>query len=294
MFYICLGSFILFQKICFASSGTFLDIDPGARSSGMGSAFAALSDDANSVFFNPAGLTNMDLNLSEGSASIALLSHDRFDNFLSITQQVPPKNYFGFSIIQYGVGNISGTDSNGLSTGNLEDMELAFGVAYAYDVDYHFKTGINASFLYQNLTGVKALGFGGVDIGILLVPTVLYDFSLGASIRHLGGFLSWNDGSIQTLDPNLRVGVALKFFHQSVVLAYDADCFLGSDTTIRHHAGGELWIQNTVALRGGVDDSNPTFGASFRYLNYGLDYSYEFQLTDNLGDSQRFGADLFF
>jgi hypothetical protein len=287
-------AFWLFQQTSLASQSTFLDIDPGARSSGMGSAFTALSDDTNGVFFNPAGLTNMDLNIKEGSASIAFLSQNRFDNFLSIYQQAPPKNYFGFNILQYGVGNIAGTDSNGLSTGNLEDMELAFGVAYAYDFDYHFKAGINASFLYQNLTGVKALGCGGADIGILVVPTVLYDFSLGACIRHLGGFLSWNDGSIQTLTPNLRVGAALKLFHQSLVLAYDADCFLGSDTTVRHHVGGEFWIENIVALRGGVDNSNPTFGASFRYSNYGLDYSYEFQLTDGLGDSQRIGGDLFF
>ncbi len=178
----------------------------------MGSAFTALADDANGVFFNPAGLTNMDTYISEASESVDFLSQDRFDKFISIYQQVPTKNYFGFTITQYGVGNIPGTDSNGLSTGVLEDMELAFGVAYAYDLDYHFKAGINASFLHQNLTGVTALGFGGADIGVLLVYTVLYDFTLGATIRHLGGFLSWTDGSTQTFTPDVRVGVALKTF----------------------------------------------------------------------------------
>ena len=289
-----LGLFWLFQQAAFASPATFLDTDPGARPSGMGSAFTALADDANGVFFNPAGLTNMDLNITEATGSIAFLSHDRTNNFLSIYQQAPPKNYFGFNIIQYGVGNIPGTDSNGLSTGNLEDMELAFGVAYAYDLDYHFKAGINASFLYQDLTGVSAKGFGGADIGVFFVPTVLYDFTLGASIRHLGGFLSWTDGSTQILTPDLRMGAALKLFQQALVLAYDADCFLQYDNTIRHHAGGEFWIQNMLALRGGIDNTNPTFGVSIRYLNYELDYSYEFQLTDGLGDSQRVGMDLFF
>ena len=34
----------------------FLLIRPGARPSGMGSAFAAISDDATATYFNPAGL----------------------------------------------------------------------------------------------------------------------------------------------------------------------------------------------------------------------------------------------
>ena len=231
---------ILIQQVAFANPATFLDMVPGARPSGMGSAFTALADDANGVFFNPAGLTNMDLNTFEATGSLGFLSHDRFNNFLSLYEQLPPKNYLGFNVTQFGVGKIPGTDSNGLPTGNLEDMELAFGVAYAYDLDYHFKAGINLSFLYQDLTGVTALGFGGADIGVLFVPTVLYDFTLGASVRHLGGFLSWKDGSNQAFTPDMRVGAALKLFHQSLILAYDADRYIQYDNTIRHHVGGEL------------------------------------------------------
>jgi hypothetical protein len=38
----------------------FLMIRPGARAAGMGSAFAAVSDDATATYFNPAGLAFLD------------------------------------------------------------------------------------------------------------------------------------------------------------------------------------------------------------------------------------------
>jgi hypothetical protein len=276
-----------------ASPADFLDMDPGARPTGMGSAFTALADDGNAVLFNPAGLANMGLNKVEATGSYGFLSQDQFNNFLGISQQLPGNHYIGFDVLEYGVGNIAGTDQNGVPTSNLKDVELAFAGAFAHEFDYHFKAGISMSFLYQDLANVSARGFGGADLGILYVPSVMYDFSLGASIRHLGGFLTWDSGSTQTLSPDLRLGACLKLFDQFLTLAYDAERSFQNGAVFIHHAGGEVWIEKAVALRGGVDNGNPTMGASARYQNYGVDYSYEFEL-DGLGDSQRVSLDLFF
>src|SRR5271169_758294 len=110
-----------------ATPAAYLDTDPAARPSGMGSAFTGLADDENAPLFNPAGLTNMGLNQFEASASVGILTQDRLHNFLAASQQLPPHSYLGFHIVQYGVNNIDGRDINGLPTSNLQDLEMAFG-----------------------------------------------------------------------------------------------------------------------------------------------------------------------
>lgn len=284
---------VLFPSAVFAGPAAYLDFDPGARSSGMGSAFTALCDDASAVLFNPAGLTNMGSNEFEVAGSFGLLSNDRFNNFLGFSEQLEHKHFFGADLIQYSIGNIAGANTNALPTSNLEDMELALGGSYAYELDYHWKVGARTSFLYQGLTGVNAFGFGGADLGILYVPDPLYDFTLGASLRHLGGFLSWNTGSTPMLAPDLRVGACLKLFDQLLTLVYDGEQSFQTGVNFIHRVGGEIWIEKKAALRGGIDNGNLTLGASARYENYELDYSYEFEMS-GLGDSQRISANLFF
>lgn len=276
-----------------ASPASYLDIDPAARPAGMGSAFTGLADDGNAALFNPAGLATMGLNDFLATGSVDLLSLDRLHNFASVSQQLPPNSYLGFHIDQYGVNNIFGSDTNGSSTSNLNDTELDCGASYAIDLGYHFKAGINAGFLYQNLTGTHAYGFDGVDLGVLVVPSTLYDLTLGACIHHLGGFLAWDTGTTQYLNPDLRAGLSYKLFDQTVVVAYDAESTLQGSFKIIHHGGAEVWFIKYFAVRGGIDNSNPTMGASFRYLNYGLDYAYEFE-SNNLGDSQMLSFDLIF
>lgn len=275
----------------FSSPTSYLDSDPGARPSGMGSAFTGLSDDGNAPIFNPAGLTNMGLNQFEASASVGILTQDRLHNFLSASQQLPPKSYLGFDVIQYGVNNIDGRDVNGLPTSNLQDIELSLATSYAYEISYQFKIGIRSSFLYQNLAEVNSRGFGGVDIGIIVIPSVLYDFTIGACIHHLGGFLTWDTGNTEYLSPDLRIGFSQKFLSQTLILAYDAEWLMQSNLTIIHHAGIEWWTQKFLAFRGGWDQNDPTAGISVRYLNYSLDYSFRFE-SNNLGNSQRITLNL--
>lgn len=284
---------IFFPLAAFAGPAAYLDFDPGARPSGMGSAFTALCDDANAVLFNPAGLTNMDANDFEAAGSFGILSRDRFNDFFGLSEQLEHRQFWGLDIIHYVIDDIPGMNINSIPTSTLQDIELALGGAYAYEFDYHWKVGGHASFLYQNLTGVNAYGFGGIDLGILFVPFTLYDFTLGGSIRHLGGVLSWNTGSNPALAPDLRLGASLKLFDQLLTLVYDAEQSFQSGSNLQHHVGGEIWIERFAALRGGVDSGNPTLGASARYKNYELDYSYEFKIN-GLGDFQRISADLFF
>jgi hypothetical protein len=276
-----------------ATPAEYLNFDPAARPSGMGSAFTGLADDANAPLFNPAGLAMMGLNLFEARASVGFLTQGRLNDFLSVCQQLPPDDYLGFYFNHYQVDNILGSDINGLPTANLQDVQLAFGSTYAHDFGYYFKVGVSASFIYQNLAETNARGFGGIDVGILYVPLLMEDLAIGASARHLGGFLSWDGSATQGLVPDLRVGLSQKFLDQTLTIAYDAEWMTNSNLNIIHHLGGEILPWKFIAFRMGLDNANPTFGAMVKYLDYSLDYSYEIE-ADGLGDSQRLSAGLFF
>lgn len=287
-----LCTFVFSTKVR-ADSAQYLDLDPGARPAGLGSAFTALSDDGNAQLFNPAGLTTMGANAFQATGSFGFLTLGRLNNYLAASQQLPPDSYSGFYVDHYQVDGIDGRDLNGLATSGLQDLELAFGATYAYDFGYNLKAGIGSSFLVQNLVGTNARGFGGVDLGLLYIPSAMYDFTLGASIRHLGGFITWGSGFTQTIVPDIRLGASQKFLDQAVVIAYDAEWRTQSSLTILHHVGAEAFPWKFLGFRAGLDNANPTFGASLRYLNYAVDYSYEIESNNGLGDSQRLGLDFF-
>ena len=54
-----LFSFIHSQNNVATTSAAFLEIGPGARSIGMGSAYVSVADDASSIYWNPAGIVNV-------------------------------------------------------------------------------------------------------------------------------------------------------------------------------------------------------------------------------------------
>jgi len=281
------------SNLVFADPAEYLYFDPGARPAGLGSAFTALADDGNALLFNPAGLTTMGSNSFETTGSIGFLTRSRLNDYFEASQQLPPDSYLGFSVDHYQVNNIAGRDVNGLPISGAQDLELAFNGDYAYDFGYNFKAGIGASFLYQYISGTNAMGFGGVDLGFLFIPSAMYDFTVGASVQHLGGFISFDGGTTESIIPDLRVGASQKFMDQSFILAYDAEWRMHTSLIILSHVGAEYFPLKYFGLRAGLDNANPTFGASFRFLNYALDYSYEIESNSGLGDSQRLGLDFF-
>src|SRR5262249_24576562 len=99
-------------------------------------------------------------------------------------------------------------------------------------------------------------------------------------------------GTNERLDPDLRLGVSLKPAGQAVVLAYDAEWKMDGSFNVIHHAGVEVYPWSFLGLRGGVDDANPTFGATGQILDCAWDYSYEIQ-NSGLGDIQRLGLNFY-
>ncbi len=269
----------------YAGPASYLDVDSAARPSGMGSAFVAISDDINAPLFNPAGLANMGSTQFMIGGTLGFLNENQYDNFYGAAQQLPPNGYLGFHVIQYGVSNLTYAPS--ASNSDFQDAEWSFGATYAYELDYQVKVGISSSFLYQDIVGLNARGFGGADIGVIVVPSLLYDINLGFSVRHIGGFLTYDTGTTNSLNPDVRIGASDQLFKQQLTIAYDAEWQTQSNLNIIHHAGLEWRSFDFLTLRGGWDQNTPTLGLTVRWTNYSLDYALRFQDYVNQGSLQR-------
>ena len=105
----------------------FLESGIGGRALGMGSAFAAVADDASASYWNPAGLIR-----AHGKVFLAShqpLSLDRQHDSISFALNLRRELGFGITWLHAGVNNIEGRTTDGRPTGDIEDAANAYYVS---------------------------------------------------------------------------------------------------------------------------------------------------------------------
>ncbi|MDQ7817219.1 MAG: PorV/PorQ family protein [Melioribacteraceae bacterium] len=292
------------------SAAPFLSIGQGAKATGMGSAFVAISDDPSAIFWNPAGLTKV-----EGVGVI-------FDH----TQWIADINY-NFFAASYNLGDY-GSIGVSFLTSSMDDMPVTtimdpegtgetfnvsdamFSLGYAINLTNNFSIGFNGKFVHQKIWKMDATAFA-LDIGVQYV-TPFDGAVLAMSISNFGTKMKLDGTSALVLyDPdlqssgnnnqipaylqtdnwelplNFRVGIAyqpISSNNHKVTLAVDA--IHPSDSYESINAGIEYSFSDFFFVRGGLkslflDDSEEsfTFGAGIKQLLLGnisiqVDYAY--------------------
>jgi hypothetical protein len=228
----------------------------GARGTGMGNAMIAVPSGDVNGYYNPAilpysGYRNL-------SASFGILALDRRLNFLSYAQPVDPNAGIAFAIINSGVSEIDGRDSDGEQTGPLQTSEnqaiLSFGTRFSGG----FSLGVSIKLLYYHLyTDVTSVTVA-VDAG-LFIP-VSSKLSIGATVRDIGSKYKWdtstlfgqNGDNIEDAFPLLYgVGVGYEIGDSVGLIAVDLEA--SNESTILGRAGLEYYVIPELTLRGGVD-----------------------------------------
>src|SRR5512141_2803546 len=122
------------------SAGAFARIGFGARGMGMGNALSAVTTGAISTYYNPA--LSAFSEERTGAATFGILSLDRYVNFLSYTQSLPPHAGLSVGIINAGVRNIDGRDNDGYHTDDYSTMENQFDLSFSNRVDERVALGV--------------------------------------------------------------------------------------------------------------------------------------------------------
>ena len=240
------------------------DIGMGARALGMGGAFVAVADDANAIYYNPAGLANV-----EGHKVTSLYS-----------TLYGAGNYIGAGYAQKNVGvgviglmsTVTEKDEYGNPGNEFGYREGALMGGYARNFGM-FSFGGSLKLYSQTIPNNEGFGVTG-DVGALIEMPWMEGFRLGAVARNVGGTAKWQSGYTDQFDPEYVIGASMKPIPKLVVAAdFDISNATG-------HVGAEYKIMPQFAVRaGGVfaedGDMRFTAGAGFSVQNFQIDYAYQ-------------------
>lgn len=255
--------------------GAFLNYGAGPRSLGIGKAFTALADDAQAIYFNPAGLYQL-------NAHEVLLAHSGLigARMEYIAYAVPTRSFgtFGVNLINFGAEELESRTPENWQFQPTWFAENAFIAGYAYNPWPFLGFGANLKLITKNYAEFSAVG-AGADIGILLeLPRPL---SFGLTFQNLLQprlqLVTYEDRYPQTL----RAGIAARLLENRVRLVIDGvatDFADSSKRDINARGGVEFEIvPNVLTPRVGFDPNDISLGLGIHNawgkMGLGVDYA---------------------
>lgn len=189
---------------------SWLNMPVGARAAGMGYASVAVSDDAGSFFWNPAGYaftdgTNFFAHRTSWIADINLSS-------AAISHDLGKYGVYGFNVTSLDWGVFHGTrradnESGYVEMGTFSPSSSSIGFSYAYRITNEFGAGLNIKYLHERLGSTTVGSFESPEMIKAQMNLFAIDFG---TLYYIG----WHD---------LRVGMSLKNFSNEE--AYRAETF---------------------------------------------------------------------
>lgn len=184
----------------------FLKIPVGARPTAMGGAFTSCGNDAEALFWNPAGVMGV-----KGSALGA--SHEEWWagsrlNHAAFVQSFGEAGSFGLSFTSMSMDKIAVTtedDPEGTSGQSFDAQDIMLGLTYARDLTEDFSVGITAKYEHQRIWNENAAGVA-VDVGTLY-HIGFRDLKLGMSVTNFGGDMTF-EGRDLLVDYDVNSSIA--------------------------------------------------------------------------------------
>lgn len=203
---------LVLQPVAFAqfnnvgtSAANFLKIPVGARGAALGGAYAAIVDDASSLYWNPAGMAAMDGNEVSFNQNYWLL--DLRQDFVAGVFSISPNSRIGLSVSYLSMGDMKQTTpSQPRGTGlEFSAYDVALGLGYARRVTDRIMAGAQAKYIRQAISTSTASGLG-FDVGIQYHGE-WNNLRIGATISNFGSSLTMaGDDLRRNLDPDPNTG----------------------------------------------------------------------------------------
>jgi len=267
----------------------FLRLDGSARAGALGGSFVSNNDDADVIFYNPAGIELLD-----GSpASFSFVKHLMDINLatLSYSQEFEDIGRFGAAIKYINYGSFDEADEFGTRFGEFGANEMALVVGYANSLDENFYYGANAKFIYSGIADRSSTAFA-LDLGLhYAIPDKNWYF--GFAVLNIGSQISSYYDTKEDLPLDVAIGVSKRLenmpakisldFHK---LNQDRDNF--GDRFKAFTVGVEFTLSKVMKLRVGYDNERRTdfkigttagiagfnAGLGVKVSDYQFDYGY--------------------
>jgi hypothetical protein len=199
---ICAMSLVLFVCLPLAaqarlggSGAQFLVLGGGCRPLALGGAYVAMAEGMDAIFFNPAGLANLDaptFSFNHGE----LFADMNLENVSFATPMMG--GVVGISGVAFLSGKMTRTtfeDQEGEIGETFSANDFAFGLSYARMMTDKFTAGLTVKFVNQNIDRVQANGLAFDLGGTYSVSTS--KLRLGFAIRNFGSDLIYSGENLE-------------------------------------------------------------------------------------------------
>ncbi|MFC1546476.1 hypothetical protein ACFL4O_02025 [bacterium] len=266
----------------------------GARAIGMGGAFTAITDSAESVYWNPAGLVFVqntqlcfmfDMGKESNAKTSKINEHKPIDRGSLLFTGIAGKegSVSCRPLSRYTKINEQGDETElvinqyTISSASQSDENTFFGMNLNY-----FK-GYLGSLINDSKEMNLSHGAGwGIDWGFIFIKDPA--FSLGVLLQNAPAYMYWRDYKNDKIPFVLRVGTGSRFNGAGILsLEYERRYYKGTDDLQVYHMGIEQYMSNSMVLRMGAygttltkqDKVTYTMGLGFRRLKYNVDIAVE-------------------
>lgn len=233
----------------------FLKLDVSARANALAGSYISATDDINSIFYNPAGIST--LKETQAAAGFYKYLLDINAGIISYGQRYKDAGYFGGAIryINYGSFEKYDDESNSLGTFSANELALSLGYSNTYKNNFHY--GVNLKFIYSGIDEYTSTALAG-DFGIMyILPETQWNFAL--SLLNAGFQLSQYNSTTEDLPLDLRIGLSKKLEHLPLTVKFEFDNLTDDngdfiDRFKNLAVGGEFDFSDNVKFRIGYDN----------------------------------------
>lgn len=286
---------LVFSADAGANGLAFLKVDVDARAAAMAGAYTAISNDANSAFWNPAGLAGAT------GKSFTLMHHA---GLADIAQEFAALHFYSGQhnlAVSFNVMSIPGIEIRGERPtnnpdGKVDALNFAAALSYATVIFSDWKFGVTAKYLYEKYYLEMAPGWA-VDFG-WQKRQIISNLDWGLAVQNIGRMTKLMNERTP-LPLSVRSGLAwhipYSVLGNNPLAAAEVQYINKED--IYYRLGMEQVLATYLSVRGGMiygaGQWRWTAGLGLNYRSYHFDYAFTPYQYD-LGQSHRFSVGLSF
>ncbi|MCF6269011.1 MAG: type IX secretion system protein PorQ [Melioribacteraceae bacterium] len=276
----------------------FLRVDSSPRAAALAGAYVAINDDPNIIFYNPAGITNVE----NVPISFSFMKYIVDINSVSLasTFNIDGIGKFASSLQYINYGDFEERDESGNKLGNFKPSDLALTLAYGNSFDENLTYGIGLKLIYSNIADYTSLGVAG-DFGIQYsLPQNGWNF--GLSILNIGNQLTYYNEAREDLPTSIQLGGSKKLEHMPLQLFFAFTRLNDEDRLKFFNIGAEFTLSKIIQLRFGYNNIKReeykvassaglggfSFGIGIDVKGYDVDYA--FNSMGDIGTVHRIGV----
>ncbi len=308
------------QRKAGRNGAAFLEVGVGAKQVGLGSAATTISNDANQIFWNPAGTALLSSQTVSAEFSYNKWIADLNYSAAAIGYNLKNSGTITLGLQMFGLNDIPANRENGYTDPILQGLvtdhntsstydyqDLAINLNYSKYIINKLSLGVTFKYINERIDDVSgsavAFDFGSIyDVGIL-------GWKIGARLNNLGSSIKFYNQA-NPLPLTFAVGTSLyPVSNETIRWKLAADAVKQQDTQQLIFAGTQVSFYDIIALRvgykfnySGTNDGGTSereavnttvegisFGGGIQYnidgYNVGIDYT--FTQMDLLNNTNR-------